>query len=107
MSLFSGGGWLGVSWLVWALLCLGIAVAYTVYWPRLRTPEPAQRRAPWQTFVLRWLHGLTWYLLALFCLLRLWLPLDVAGYANWVALLALVCYLAFIGTLAGERLRRV
>ena len=106
MSLF-GGGWLGVAWPVWAVLCLGVAVAYTVYWPRPRTPEQAQARAAWQTFVLRWFHGLTWYALALFCLLRLALPPDLAGYANWVALLALVCYLAFIGTLVNERLRRV
>ena len=106
MSLFSGSGWLGVSWLVWAALCLGIAIVYTVYWPRPRTPQQAQARAPWQTFVLRWCHGLTWYLLALLCLLRLVLPSDLVGYANWVALLALVCYVTFIGTLASSRLSR-
>ena len=86
---------LGVPWLVWGLLCLAVAVIFTVSWPRGKRPGKAR---PLQSLILRWFHALVWLLLAVSFFLRDAKVFGGSGTANVLALLALGVYLIFMGT---------
>jgi hypothetical protein len=86
---------LGVSWLVWGLLCFAVAVIFIVIWPRGKRPGKASAL---QSLILRWFHALVWVLLAVSFFLRGGMILGGPSTANVLALLALVVYLIFIGT---------
>jgi hypothetical protein len=87
---------LGVPWFVWGLLCLAVAVIFTVNWPRGRLPGKARGL---QYLMLRWFHALVWVLLAVSFFLRSGKVLGGSATANVLALLALGVYLIFMGTL--------
>jgi len=87
---------LGVPWFVWGLLCLVVAVIFTVIWPRGKRPGKARAL---QSLILRWFHALVWVLLAVSFFLRDREVLGGSGTANVLALLALGVYLIFMGTL--------
>lgn len=87
---------LGFSWYLWGSLCLIIAAIYTVLWPRAKQ---GVERSLWRHIVLRWFHALVWLLLALSCFLR---PTALPGsrtISNVLAVLALLAYFTFMGTL--------
>ena len=87
---------LGVPWFVWGLLCLAVAVIFTVIWPRGKRPGKASAL---QSLILRWFHALVWVLLAVSFFLRSGKVLGGSATANVLALLALGVYLIFMGTL--------
>ncbi len=94
-----GTTFLGFSWYVWGSLCLIIAAIYTVLWPRSRQ---GVERSLWRYIVLRWFHALVWLLLAASCFLR---PALLPGgriIPNVLAILALVAYFTFMGTLMSD-----
>jgi hypothetical protein len=84
---------LGVPWFVWGLLSLVIAVIFTVIWPGGRSPSTLL-----QYIILRWFHALVWVLLAVSFFLRGGMVLGGSGTANLLALLALLVYIIFMGT---------
>jgi hypothetical protein len=86
---------LGVPWFVWGMLCLVVALIFTLVWPRGKRPGKARAL---QSLILRWFHALVWVLLAVSFSLRGGMILDGSGTANVLALLALVVYLIFIRT---------
>jgi hypothetical protein len=86
---------LGVPWFVWGLLCLAVAVIFTVIWPGGRSPSSLPGL---QYIILRWFHALVWILLAVSFFLRGGMILGGPSTANVLALLALVVYLIFMGT---------
>jgi hypothetical protein len=87
---------LGVSWFVWGLLCLAVAVIFTVIRPRGKRPG---KESALPSLILRWFHVLVWVLLAVSFFLREGKVLGGSGIANVLALLALLVYLIFMGTL--------
>jgi len=86
---------------IWAILCFGVAVAYTNFWPR--PPRTAtEPRTAIQQFILRWMHAITWY-----CLGVASLSLKYIGgsAAQILGLLGLGCYLLFMAVFIREKLR--
>jgi drug/metabolite transporter (DMT)-like permease len=100
------GTFLGVPWLVWGGVCLVIAAIYVVVWPRPKTSGLGTSRPAWRHLVLRWFHPLVWVLLAISCFIRPIVGRDDSSLANGIALLALVVYAIFMGTLALDRTAR-
>lgn len=85
----------------WAILCFGVAVAYTNIWPR--PPRTAtEPRTPLQQFILRWMHALTWY-----CLGSASLALKFVGVtaAQALGILGLAAYIIFMTVFIREKLR--
>jgi hypothetical protein len=87
---------LGVPWFVWGFLCRAVAIIFTVIWPRGKHPGKARAL---QYLILRWFHALVWVLLAVSFFLRDGKVLGGSATANVLALLALLVYLIFMGTL--------
>jgi hypothetical protein len=87
---------LGVPCLVWGLLCVAVAVIFTVIWPRGKRPG---KESALPSLILRWFHALVWVLLAVSFFLREGKVLGGPSTANVLALLALLVYLIFMGTL--------
>ncbi len=83
-------GFLGVPWLVWAGLAAVVGLVFTVFQIPKQTPDFVGLTH----FVLRWLHSITWFLLALSFLLR-GLSSSLTGMADVVAYAALGAYLGF------------
>jgi hypothetical protein len=92
--------WLGVPWVLWGLLALLVAGAYSVVWPRSRADGSRQAHPLWRHFVLRGSHPLVWVLLALSCFVRADLPPRGSQTATLAALLALAAYAGFLVALA-------
>lgn len=83
-------GFLGVPWLGWGLLALGLAVVWVVVWPADQAADASGLRY----LSLRWGHAVVWLLLAGSCFAR---GMNLAtGAANLLALAALAVYLAFL-----------
>src|SRR5205823_1993786 len=98
-------GLFGVPWVVWGGLCLAVAAVYTVVWPRPRGTGARQARPAWRRLILRWGHALVWLLLALSCFVRL-SPRLGGSTSALLAVLALVAYAIFLGTLLIDRAAR-
>lgn len=90
---------LDIPWTIWGTLCIVIGIIYTILWPRAGKKV---KRTSLQYFVIRWFHGIVWFLLGISCFLRT--DKNDIGISNGLALLALLMYLFFIGTLIRERL---
>jgi hypothetical protein len=95
----------GVPWVAWGGLCLAVAAVYTVVWPRPRGTGAGPARPEWRRLVLRWGHALVWLLLALSCFVRPSARLGGPA-AGILAILALVAYAIFLGTLLIDRAAR-
>ena len=94
---------LAVPMVVWGGVCLGLAVVYTVVWPRPGRRGPP--RSPWRRLVLRWGHAVVWALLGGACFLWAAGRPGSQGVAKVAAGLALLVYLVFVLALLGERRR--
>jgi hypothetical protein len=88
-------GLLGLSWEVWGVVCLAVAIIYSVIRPR-----SGRAGSRWRHLVLRGCHALVWVLLALSCFLRASTLPQVGSVAAGVAL---VGYVVFIATLVSVR----
>jgi hypothetical protein len=84
---------LGVRYLIWAVVCVLIAVVYALVWPRPKSPEHAKSRGPIARVVLRWFHSLTWSFLAGACIVG---DAMGSGAGDWLALAALATYFFFL-----------
>jgi hypothetical protein len=88
------GGLSKVPMYVWGLLSLGVAIAYSVFWPEAR----AARLAPgFARFVVRWFHALVWVLLAISFFVRGRGSPGAKVMADVLALAGLAAYLVFMG----------
>lgn len=85
-------GWLGLPLVVWGLICLAAAVAWSFFWPADRAIGAAGLRF----FLIRWGHALVWALLAAMCFIKASGPPASSGTGNLVGLAALAVYLAFL-----------
>jgi hypothetical protein len=90
---------LGLPVEIWALGCFAVAVVYAYLWPR---PPRAKQRSPWEHFVLRWLHALTWLWLGLAALSVKYVGPTAA---QFLGLLSLASYITFMVTLVREKFR--
>lgn len=89
---------LGVSFFVWAGLCLAVAGTYLIIWPK-PPKKSTHERTRGTHLVLRYFHALVWFLLAAACFLwGVGNPL-----ATVLALLALVVYALFMVTFLRDR----
>jgi len=93
----NASGFLGLSYLIWALLCLAIAAVFGFVWPQKKAHKDT---APVRYFILRWFHALVWLLLAVGLAIR---GLTGSGLGNPVALAALPVYLVFLGALLAPK----
>lgn len=92
---------MGIPVEIVAAICFAIAAAYATFWPR--PPRTAtEPRSPWQQFVLRWFHALTWICLGLAAL-----AVKFAGIsaAQLLGLLGLAGYLTFMVVFVREKMR--
>jgi len=94
------GTFLGFPLQTWGILCLAVAVAYIIKWPRPKPDRPGPPRSSLVHIILRWFHSAVWLLLALACFLWASGPSTLA---NGLALLALIVYLVFLFTLLTDR----
>ncbi|MBP1467128.1 hypothetical protein EYB53_015550 [Candidatus Chloroploca sp. M-50] len=85
-------GWFNLPFVVWAMMCLAVALLYVFIWPRDRVADAA----PLRFFLVRWSHSLAWVLLSAMCLMKATGNATLAGWGNVVGLLALPVYLAFL-----------
>jgi hypothetical protein len=93
------GAFLGISYAIWALICLGVSVLYFFVWPSSK-PERRTPRPAWIVFILRWFHSLVWLLLAGACLF-LWL--EFAALASYLAFAGLIAFVIFMLTMFLDR----
>ncbi len=93
---------LGLPWTVYGLLALTVAAIYLVLGVRAR-PGRATPVPTWRRYILRWFHSLVWILLALSCFIRAAVLPGGTSAANLSALLALLLYFIFLGTLVADR----
>ena len=89
---------LDIPWRFWGALCVIIGIVYTLLWPR---PGKGVERSSWHHLIIRWFHGIVWFLLAAACFVRT--NPENNTLSNELALLGLLFYLIFIGTLIYER----
>ncbi|HKJ32580.1 MAG TPA: hypothetical protein VKA34_12170 [Balneolales bacterium] len=89
---------LDIPWTFWGALCVIIGMVYTLLWPRA---VKGVQRSRLQHLVIRWFHSIVWYLLAAACFIRT--NPENNTLSNKLALLGLLFYLIFIGTLIYER----
>jgi hypothetical protein len=86
---------LGIPLAIWGIVCLVVAAIWVFVWPSNKSIEPNSL----PHLVLRWFHALVWLFLAVTAFIA---GFDIFGGANtaqFVALLALLTYLAFMVTL--------
>ncbi len=79
-------GFFGIPWFAWA----GLAAVLGVLFTRFQIPKQTPQTVGLTHFALRWLHAMTWWLLAVSFLIRGLAPhqpglADVVGYACLVA----------------------
>jgi hypothetical protein len=96
------GTFLGFPLQTWGVLCLAVAVAYFIKWPRPRPDRVSPPRPALVHIILRWFHSAVWLLLALACFL--WASGPSAA-ATALAVAALIVYLIFLATLLADRAR--
>lgn len=88
---------------VWLILAVGAGIVAIVF--ALGVGVPAMRPPGARGVIARWGHAFTWLMLAL-ALLTLGLGPPIDALAGPLGLVALVSYLAFLGSLLGARPRR-
>ena len=88
---------------MWGLVCLGLALIYTVLWPRPGRSSPP--RPAWRAMILRWGHALVWVLLGVACFLWTAVLPGGAGLARGVAGVGLIVFFLFVIALWKERRR--
>lgn len=93
-------GFLGLSFVIWAGICLVIAIIYLFIWPR---PQSGQVRPAWLNFILHWFHSLVWLLLATACLA--W-DRGIPSLGGPLALAAMMVYIVFLIAMVFDRRRR-
>lgn len=86
----------GVPLIVWGAICLSLAVLWTVMWPSAKAAHVKGVRL----IVLRWFHALVWLLLALAAFAAAFNVTGAIVVASVLALLSIVVYFVFMGTLA-------
>jgi len=91
---------------LWPWVCLAIATIYLFIWPSTLVPSHPGPVAVVVRFVLRWLHPITWLLLAASFFIRSGMAKGRSGTANVIALMALLSYLVFIATVISQRISR-
>ncbi len=91
----------GIPLIVWFVVCLAVAVAYYVVWPKPREGAPA--RPFWLHGILRWFHSLVWALLALACVAGMAISSQAA---KPVALSALAVYIVFMLAFLVDRVKK-
>ncbi len=80
----------GVSYWVWALVAAGIGVVYLRLVPAAAASAPA-----WSRWGVRYLHALTWFVLAAACAVAAFTgSVDAARPVAWLALPSYVGFLA-------------
>jgi|WetSurMetagenome_2_1015567.scaffolds.fasta_scaffold1192598_2 hypothetical protein len=88
---------------IWGAVCLGIALVYTIIWPKPARDRTVPRPR-WMHLILRWANPAVWVLVGISCFLRaLWpgLPMVIP---NVAALAGLVLYVVFIAGYIADRL---
>ncbi|MDX1995066.1 MAG: hypothetical protein SF029_21980 [bacterium] len=90
-------GFLNISWWVWGIGALLIAVVFAVFVPMADRVNAA---VGMQFFIARWFHSLVWLLLAASFFMRA-VGGNLTNWANPVAALGGVTYLIFLVTLIG------
>lgn len=85
---------LGLPFVVWGAICLVLAVVWIVFWPS----DKAVATEGLRFVILRWFHALVWLLLAIAAFLAASNVLGGLPTARIIALLSLITYLVFIGT---------
>jgi hypothetical protein len=93
---------LGVSYIIWGIVCLLVAGVYCVFFPSRK--DASSKSSGARYFVLRWFHSLVWLLLAVSCFM--WGELLPGGTiaAKIISLIALMAYLIFILTFVITRI---
>lgn len=88
---------LGVPWLIWAVVALVVAALYAFVIPNSKI-TPATNGL--QLVILRWFHPLVWVLLAMMFLMRSKLVPGSTTLANSIGLVGLAVYITFMIVLA-------
>lgn len=76
---------------------MALAAVWVVVWPKHRAPTGVR------FIIVRWFHALTWLLLAIAALVAGFDILGGVSLAKPIALLSLLVYLVFMGTLATSK----
>ncbi len=84
-------GFLNIHWFLWAGLALVIAVIYSFIWPKKAVTETNRFRFS----IVRWGHGLTWFLVSLKLILRGISP-ALQDAVNLFAMVGALFYALFI-----------
>jgi hypothetical protein len=93
------GKFLGTPLVVWGVLCLAFATVWIIVWPSSKASVTTGMRF----VILRWFHALVWLFLSAAAFLAAFDKPGGTDSARAVALLALVTYLVFMGTLVTTR----
>lgn len=92
---------MGLDYIYWTLICLGVAVFYFILWPK---PSASMVRTFWQRIIFRYFHALVWLFLALSCLFKAFFVHPVLILiSDLLILFGLVTYLVFIFTFLQEK----
>lgn len=91
----------GIPVYFFSILLLLVAILYAIFWPKQIVN--AKPRQPWEKFVLRWGHSLSWLFLAL--ALVAWGSRNIP-LASLLAILGGVSYLLYVVLLLGGARRR-
>jgi hypothetical protein len=86
---------LGIPLTIWGVACLVMAAVWMFVWPKNRSVASGSL----SYLVLRWFHALVWLFLAAATFIAGFDILGGADTARFIALLALLTYLAFMATL--------
>lgn len=92
---------LGLPLVVWGSLCLALTTVWVFVWPKQHRALTGVR-----FIIVRWFHALTWLLLASAAFVAGFDILSGVSLAKPIALLSLLVYLVFMGTLATSKLSR-
>lgn len=89
-------GWFGIPWYVYALICLLVAIGYSIYPIQPVKGYDWSAQPTWRFIVLRWSHSLVWIFLCAGCLLMHIRGEQALNWAKSVSLLALMLYLIYL-----------
>jgi hypothetical protein len=90
----------GVSYFVWLIICIAIAVLYLFVVPKAAQDPHNGIRERW---ILKYMHSLVWMLLAFSCILANY-KLSVG--ARMMSLSALVSYILFMFTMIKVKMKK-
>lgn len=90
---------LGVPLVVWGVICCVLTVVWIIFWPS----DKASATEGLRFVILRWFHALVWLLLTIAAFLTAYNVLGGLSTARVVAILSLITYLVFIGTVITTR----